>query len=124
MSGKGNHQYGKLKTERMINSVKASNSKKIIVEGKNYNSITEFSKVSGIGLTTIDLILLTLTIDIQKKKYNKVQKKEKKIHNKCVPVYVDGVRYISYKEASKALGIPAWTVSRRAKSDKYPNYHN
>lgn len=79
MSGKGNHQYGKLKTERMINSVKASNSKKIIVEGKNYNSITEFSKESGIGLTTICFRLNSPNFDYRylEEKYNKVQKKRK-----------------------------------------------
>ena len=44
MSGKGNDQYGKPKTEKMIKSVTESNSKKIIVEGKTYNSITNLAE--------------------------------------------------------------------------------
>lgn len=125
MSGKGNHQYGKPKKEKMIRSVKASNSKKIIVEGKTYNSITEFSKLSGIGCTTICFRLNSPNFDYRyvDEKYNKVQKQEKKIHNKSVPVYVDGVRYNSFKEESENLEISEMTVSRRTKSDKYPNYH-
>lgn len=53
MSGKGNHQYGKPKTEKMIQSVKKANSKKIIVDGVLYNSIKEYSKISGVKETTI-----------------------------------------------------------------------
>ena len=53
MSGQNNHQYGKPKSEKMINAVKESNSKKIIVDGIEYNSITEYSKIASVGLTTV-----------------------------------------------------------------------
>lgn len=53
MSGTNNHQYGKPKTEKMINSVKRANSKKVSIDGVVYPSATEASRVLGIGATTI-----------------------------------------------------------------------
>lgn len=53
MSGKGNHQYGKPKSQKMIESVKKANSKPIEIDGVRYNSISEASKILGIGATTI-----------------------------------------------------------------------
>lgn len=53
MTGEGNHQYGKPKTEKMINSVKEANSKKICVDGVIYNSLTECSKINNIKITTL-----------------------------------------------------------------------
>lgn len=44
MSGKGNHQYGRPKTQKMIDSVKKANSKKVSVEGQEFNSVTEAAK--------------------------------------------------------------------------------
>ena len=53
MSGKGNHQYGKPKTEKMIKSVKEANSKKIIVDDILYESLTEFHIKTGVKMSTI-----------------------------------------------------------------------
>lgn len=53
MSGEGNHQYGKPKTKKMIESVKKSNSKPIVVDGVEYESISEFSATSGVKHTTV-----------------------------------------------------------------------
>ena len=53
MSGKGNNQYGKPKTEKMIQSVKKANSKRIVVDGVEYESTREFSRLTGIGNTTV-----------------------------------------------------------------------
>lgn len=53
MSGKGNHQYGKKKTDKMINSVIKANSKKIIVDDVLYKSITDCHNKTGIGISTI-----------------------------------------------------------------------
>lgn len=63
MSGKANHQYGKPKTEKMINSVKEANSKKIIIEGKIYDSLTSASKELGIGITTVSYRLNSKTFE-------------------------------------------------------------
>lgn len=53
MTGKGNHQYGKVKSEKMINSVKEANSKRISIDDEVYISITEASKSLNIGISTI-----------------------------------------------------------------------
>lgn len=53
MSGQGNHQYGKPKTEKMINSVKKSNSRAIEIDGIEYPSTSKASDTLGIGKTTI-----------------------------------------------------------------------
>lgn len=53
MSGKNNHQYGKPKTEKMINSVKEANSKAVIIEGKEYPSLTEASEILKVKITTL-----------------------------------------------------------------------
>lgn len=53
MAGKNNHQFGKKKTKKMINAVKKSNSKKVSIEGKLYNSVYEASRILGISPTTI-----------------------------------------------------------------------
>ena len=53
MSGQGNHQYGKPKTEKMINSVKKANSKAIEIDGIKYESTSKASRTLGIGHTTI-----------------------------------------------------------------------
>jgi len=47
MSGSGNHQYGKPKSQKMINSVKEANSKKCIINSIEYESITEAAKKLG-----------------------------------------------------------------------------
>jgi len=61
MSGSGNHQFGKPKTDRMINSVKEANSKRISIEGKEYGSLTEASKALGKGITTVSFRLKSKT---------------------------------------------------------------
>ena len=53
MSGSGNHQYKKPKTQKMIDSVKETNSKKVVIDGVVYNSIKEASKKLNIKETTI-----------------------------------------------------------------------
>lgn len=45
MSGKGNNQYGKAKTQRMIDSVKEANSIKIMIGEAEYPSIKEAERV-------------------------------------------------------------------------------
>lgn len=52
-SGKNNPMYGKPKNKYTIDRIKEVNSKKIIINGKLYNSLTEASKELGLGITTI-----------------------------------------------------------------------
>lgn len=53
MSGEGNHQYGKPKSKKMVESVKRANSKPIEIDGVFYKSAEEASKELGIGASTI-----------------------------------------------------------------------
>lgn len=53
MSGEGNHQYGKPKTEKMIKAIKEANSKKIIVDNVVYESITDCHNKTGLKISTI-----------------------------------------------------------------------
>ena len=53
MSGQGNPQYGKPKTEKMISSVKKANSRAIEIDGIKYESTSKASRTLGIGHTTI-----------------------------------------------------------------------
>lgn len=53
MTGRNNHQYGKPKTDKMIQAVKKANSKPISIEGVEYPSIAEASKALGVNGTTI-----------------------------------------------------------------------
>lgn len=53
MSGKGNHQFGKPKTEKMINSVVEANSRAVEVDGIVYKSQSEAARTLGVGVTTV-----------------------------------------------------------------------
>lgn len=51
-SGKGDPMYGREKTQKMIDSVKEANSKKVSVEGVIYSSVTEAAEAYGLKLNT------------------------------------------------------------------------
>jgi group I intron endonuclease len=53
MSGERNHQYGKPKTECMINSVKESNRRAVEVDGVFYESQVEACKATGLKPTLL-----------------------------------------------------------------------
>ncbi len=61
MAGKNNHQYGKPKTKKMIDAVKKANSKRVLIEGKIYNSLTEASKELGMKINTVSYRLKSKT---------------------------------------------------------------
>lgn len=61
MKGENNHQFGKPKTQRMINSVKEANSKRIIIDGVTYNSLTEASQQLSVKINTISYRLRSKT---------------------------------------------------------------
>lgn len=52
-SGEGNPMFGRSKTNKMIDSVKESNSKKVSIDRKIYSSVVEASKVLGINKSTV-----------------------------------------------------------------------
>ena len=53
MSGTGNHQYGKPKTEKMINSVKEANSRAVNIDGVEYKSQSAAAKEIGIAVSVV-----------------------------------------------------------------------
>lgn len=57
MSGEGNHQYGKPKTAKMINSVKEANSRAVEVDGVKYKSQSEAARQLDMGISTMNFRL-------------------------------------------------------------------
>lgn len=57
MSGEGNHQYGKPKTEKMINSVREANSMAVEIDGKEYKSQSQAARELKIGVSTVNFRL-------------------------------------------------------------------
>jgi len=57
MSGTGNHQYGKPKTEKMINSVKEANSRAVEIDGVVYKSQSDAARTLDMGVTTVSFRL-------------------------------------------------------------------
>lgn len=123
MTGKGNHQYGKPKSEKMINSVKKANSRKVSIDGVVYNSQREASKALGINTTTLSYRLDSdnfptyIRLDPKKKK-----EPPKDISYLQTRISVDGVEYSSMKAAAEHLGIHSSTVASRVRNKNFPNY--
>ncbi|MDR9852932.1 GIY-YIG nuclease family protein [Paenibacillus sp. VCA1] len=53
MSGSGNPMFGREKSDFIITRIKEANSKRIRIEGNQYASTTEASKILGVGISTI-----------------------------------------------------------------------
>lgn len=121
MSGKGNHQHGKLKTARMLESVKKANSKAVIIDGVQYLSCSEAARILGIKVTTLHN---RLNSDLYPNCKRLVEKKVR-THGKTTghPCFVAGVRYESIPKAAKADGIPTSTMRHRIRSDKFPDHY-
>lgn len=121
MSGKGNHQYGKAKTIKMIEAVKQANSRAVIVEGVYYKSQTEAAKVLNLGITTVNYRLNSDNFPewLRIKEKNNIQKQS---NNPTCKLSVDGIVYESIKDAASSLGISSPTVIRRLDSEKHPSY--
>jgi len=131
-SGKGNSQYGKPKTEKMINSVKEANSKKISVNGKVYDSATMFAKESGLPMSTV---CYRLKSNSEKwSSYMYIGKNGEPIEKEIVkptrakkksysyPIIIDGNKYSSINEFHKITGIQRREIKNRLESNEYPNY--
>ncbi|PKG24681.1 hypothetical protein [Niallia nealsonii] len=121
MSGTSNHQYGKPKTERMINSVKAANNRAVLIEGIEYKSQTEAAKALGMSVTKMSYRLDSDNFPDWKRAVPKNQI-VKKMNNPTCKVEIDGVVYASIKEAAKAIGTSTATTIRRLDNDKFPTY--
>jgi group I intron endonuclease len=119
MSGNGNHQYGKEKTDKMITAVKEANSKKIIVDDTLYESITECSKQINENITTISMRLNSLfnrTYFYADEYGNKIPKDiPQKPNRGCksnISVLAYGIIYQSIRSASRELGMPISRINK------------
>ncbi|TSI08669.1 hypothetical protein [Lysinibacillus sp. BW-2-10] len=131
MSGKGNHQYGKTKTKKMINSVKEANSKKVIVNQIVYDSVTAYSNEFNISITTVcyrlnspyyeDYLYLDEAMNPISKETKRIEdKKHSRARKRFV---VNGVEFNTIREGIKLLKIGTKTLRDRLNSDDYPEYY-
>lgn len=122
MSGEGNHQYGKPKTEKMISSVKKANSRAVKIDGVVYDSQTIAAKELGIGITTLAYRLNSKHWPTYERMVPKNPSERYVAHTKTEPIEIDGVRYDGLKEAVREVGFSIGTIINRLNSDKYPSY--
>lgn len=112
--GENNPQYNKPKTEKMINAVKKANSRAVIVEGQEFASGAEASRVLGIPQSTIGYRL-----DRGYEGYERLIPKKKIV--KYAGISVDGTVYDSVKDASEDTFLSEKTLRSRAHSPNFPN---
>lgn len=123
-SGKGNSQYGKQKTDKMIKSVKEANSKRIMVNGIVYDSLLDCCEKTGIKHTTLSYRLRSCfkqdylflddnnnPISKEKPKVNKPRKKTK------VKAY--GIEYNSMRSCMKSLHVNNKKLKEMLDSEEY-----
>lgn len=122
MSGEGNHQYGKPKTEKMIMSVKKANSRAVRIDDVVYDSQTIASKELGIGVTTIAYRLDSKYWPNYERMVPKNPSERYAAHTKTKPIEIDGVIYNGMKEAAKSKGLSVRTIIYRLDSAKHPSY--
>ena len=118
MTGEGNHQFGKQKTKKMIDSVKKANSREIEIDGISYKSSTEASKALGLPNSTICYRLNEDGFPT----YKRFHEKREKNTNKCFPIEIEGIRYENMVEASVALGVNISTLKSKIARGEIKNY--
>lgn len=118
MTGKGNHQYGKEKTQKMIDSVKKANSKEIEIDGVFYKSSTEAAQKLGLPNSTICYRLENDNFP----NYNRLQEKVVFSKTKSFPIEIEGIRYENMVEASELLGINISTLKSRIRKGVIKGY--
>lgn len=121
-TGMNNPQYNKDKSEKMIQSVKQANSKKVVADGVLYSSLTEASKDLGIPVSTVNYRLDSDTFPSYIRLSPKKDVSARKNNNKRIKVSIDGVIYASIAEASRELGCSTAKVRGRIKLDDFPTW--
>ena len=117
MTGEGNHQFGKAKTKKMIDSVKKANSKRIVIDGVQYDSVTIASKKLSIGISTINYRLNSDNFPTYERL---MPKKEHKISGyKCK---VGNQVFDSITDAAKFYGISTHAMRYRMNSQNFPDH--
>jgi hypothetical protein len=122
MSGKGNHQHGKPKTQKMIDCVKEANSRAVIIQGVRYKSQSEAARILGLNVTTVNYRLDSKSFpDWQRLVSKNSVIRTRNSHPTC-RIEMNGVTYNSIKEAATDLGLSSPTIIRRLDNKKFPNY--
>lgn len=120
MTGSSNHQYGKPKTKKMIESVKKANSKAVEIDGILYPSAAEASRTLSINTTTILYRLDSKNFPNYKRI---VPKTEKPTHKtSAYRCEVQGVIYESIAKAALAHGISTHAMRLRMYSKNFPDH--
>ncbi|WP_053583446.1 hypothetical protein [Lysinibacillus contaminans] len=117
MSGEGNHQFGKAKTKKMIDSVKKANSKCIVIDEVQFESVTIASTTLGIGISTINYRLNSTTFPTYQRL---MPKRETKINGyKCK---VGKQTFDSIADAAKFHCISTHAMRNRMYSQNFPDH--
>ena len=121
MTGASNHQYGKPKTQKMIEAVKKKNSKAIIIDGIEYSSITAASVALSLYCTTISYRLDCANFP----GYKRIVPKSPRPTNKhaAYKCQVNDVVYESIAKAAMAHGISTHAMRNRMYSHNFPDHH-
>ncbi|GKV69026.1 hypothetical protein NCCP2716_15240 [Sporosarcina sp. NCCP-2716] len=121
MTGSSNHQFGKKKTARMIESVVQANSRAIIIDGIHYCSAAEASRRLSINTTTIMYRLDSDNFpDYQRLSPKNKKPTHKSAAYKCV---VKGITYESIAKAAIAHNISTHAMRMRMYSKTFPDHY-
>lgn len=120
MSGERNHQFGKIKSQIMIDSVRKANSKAVLIDNIEYSSNIEASRLLGIKPTT----LLYRINSEHFPNYIKLVEKSIRTTN-SVAAYkcqVGEVQYESIAKAAVAHSISTHSMRNRMYSQNFPDH--
>ena len=120
MSGESNHQFGKAKSQTMIDSVIKANSKAVLIDNIEYSSGMEASKLLGIKPTT-------LLYRINSEHYpNYIRLVERSIRATNITAaykcQVGDVLYESIAKAAIAHNISTHSMRNRMYSKNFPDH--
>lgn len=120
MSGEGNHQYGKVKSQKMIDSVKKANSRAVMIDNVEYSSAIEAAAALNIKCTTLNYRLGSEHFPTYKRLYAKADRGTNvKSAYKC---QVGDTLYESIAKAAKAHGISTHSMRNRMYSKNFPDH--
>lgn len=120
MSGERNHQFGKIKSQIMIDSVRKANSKAVLIDNIEYSSNIEASRLLGIKPTTL---LYRINSEHFPNYIRLVEKSIRKTNSvaayKC---QVGEVQYESIAKAAVAHSISTHSMRNRMYSQNFPDH--
>ncbi|MGB6408101.1 MAG: hypothetical protein WBF39_11535 [Planococcus donghaensis] len=120
MSGEGNHQYGKAKSRKMIESVRKANSRVVMIDNVEYSSGKEAAEILNIKTTTLNYRLGSDHFPNYERLYEKVNRPTNKTSAyKC---QIGNIQYESIAKAASAHGISTHSMRNRMYSKNFPDH--